>query len=113
MKTDKVIGKVSIRREDLTKQSGKDQWLPITAVDADSEVQVGFLVLFTPNLQCIEPCEVSVPLNFSNLYSASTTDYRLVNTRDGSIPKFQPMPILEFSCQPILIPILEFPIFFF
>ena len=59
MKTDKVIGKVSIRREDLTKQSGKDQWLPITAVDADSEVQVGFLVLFTPNLQCIEPCEVS------------------------------------------------------
>ena len=31
----------------------------------------------------------------------------LENTRDGSIPKFQPMliPILEFACQPIL----EFP----
>ena len=33
-------------------------------------------------------------------------------TRDGSIPKFQPIPILEFSCQPILIPILEFPNYF-
>ena len=32
--------------------------------------------------------------------------------RDGSIPKFQPIPILilEFSCQPI--PILEFPNYF-
>ena len=33
-----------------------------------------------------------------------------VITRDGSIPKFQPIPILEFSCQPI--PILEFPNYF-
>ena len=36
--------------------------------------------------------------------------------RDGSMPKFQPIPIpiLEFSCQPIpiLIPILEFPNYF-
>ena len=31
-------------------------------------------------------------------------------TRDGSILKFQPIPILEFSCQPILI--LEFPNYF-
>ena len=42
----------------------------------------------------------------------------IVNNRDGSIPKFQPIPILipilEFSCQPILIPIpiLEFPNYF-
>ena len=37
-----------------------------------------------------------------------------VAIRDGSIPKFQPIPILEFSCQPIsiLIPILEFPNYF-
>ncbi|KAA0189698.1 hypothetical protein HAZT_HAZT004172 [Hyalella azteca] len=39
MKTDKIVGKVSIKREDLSKQNGKDQWLAITPVDADSEVQ--------------------------------------------------------------------------
>lgn len=40
LKTDKVVGKVSIKREDLTKHNGKDQWLGVTPVDADSEVQV-------------------------------------------------------------------------
>ena len=30
-----------------------------------------------------------------------------VRGRDGSIPKFQPILILEFLCQPILIPILD------
>ena len=42
MKTDKIVGKVSIKREDLLKQDGKDQWFALTPVDADSEVQVGF-----------------------------------------------------------------------
>ena len=31
------------------------------------------------------------------------------STRDGSISNFQPIPIFEFLCQLILIPILEFP----
>uniref|UniRef100_A0A6A7G5G4 Ras GTPase-activating protein 3-like n=2 Tax=Hirondellea gigas TaxID=1518452 RepID=A0A6A7G5G4_9CRUS len=44
MKTDKIFGKVSIKREDLTKHNGKDQWLAITPVDADSEVQGKVLV---------------------------------------------------------------------
>ena len=35
---------------------------------------------------------------------------RYHNIRDGSIPKFQPIPILEFLCQPI--PILEYPNYF-
>ena len=37
----------------------------------------------------------------------------MIMFRDGSIPKFQPIPILEFLSQPIPIlipiPILEFP----
>lgn len=40
MKTDKIMGKVSIKKDDLHKYHGKDQWFPITPVDADSEVQV-------------------------------------------------------------------------
>lgn len=40
MKTDKIIGKVAIKKEELTHQNGKDQWLAITPVDKDSEVQV-------------------------------------------------------------------------
>ncbi|XP_068236209.1 ras GTPase-activating protein 3 [Palaemon carinicauda] len=39
MKTDKIMGKVSLKKDDLHKNQGKDQWLPITPVDADSEVQ--------------------------------------------------------------------------
>ncbi|CAL4086485.1 unnamed protein product, partial [Meganyctiphanes norvegica] len=39
MKTDKTMGKVSIKKEDLHKYHGKDQWLQIKPVDADSEVQ--------------------------------------------------------------------------
>ncbi|KAK3850079.1 hypothetical protein Pcinc_043192 [Petrolisthes cinctipes] len=39
MKTDKIMGKVSIKKDDLHKYHGKDQWFPITPVDADSEVQ--------------------------------------------------------------------------
>ena len=49
---------------------------------------------------------------FGNVYSYI---YIYIYIRDGSIPKFQPIPIpiLEFLCQPIPIlipiPILEFP----
>ncbi|XP_050714629.1 GTPase-activating protein-like isoform X2 [Eriocheir sinensis] len=39
MKTDKIMGKVSIKKEHLHKYHGRDQWFPITPVDADSEVQ--------------------------------------------------------------------------
>ncbi|XP_069955564.1 ras GTPase-activating protein 3 isoform X3 [Cherax quadricarinatus] len=39
MKTDRIMGKVSIKKDDLHKYNGKDQWFPITPVDADSEVQ--------------------------------------------------------------------------
>ncbi|XP_045624845.1 ras GTPase-activating protein 3 [Procambarus clarkii] len=39
MKTDRIMGKVSIKKDDLHKYHGKDQWFPITPVDADSEVQ--------------------------------------------------------------------------
>lgn len=48
MKTDKIMGKVSIKKEHLHKYHGRDQWFPITPVDADSEVQVKwklFLIL--------------------------------------------------------------------
>ena len=44
MKTDKIIGKVSIKKDDLNKYHGKDQWFPITLVDADSEVQVSKII---------------------------------------------------------------------
>lgn len=36
---DKVIGKVSIKRDDLYKYHNKESWFPIIPVDADSEVQ--------------------------------------------------------------------------
>jgi Ras GTPase-activating protein 3 len=36
---DKVIGKVSIKKEDLSKYHAKESWFPILPVDADSEVQ--------------------------------------------------------------------------
>ncbi|KAB7493725.1 Ras GTPase-activating protein 3 [Armadillidium nasatum] len=39
MKTDKIIGKVSVKKESLSNFHGKDQWFSITPVDADSEVQ--------------------------------------------------------------------------
>ncbi|XP_076031592.1 ras GTPase activating protein 1 isoform X2 [Oratosquilla oratoria] len=39
MKTDKVMGKVSIKKEELHKYHGKDQWFAVTPVDQDSEVQ--------------------------------------------------------------------------
>ncbi|CAH1105681.1 unnamed protein product [Psylliodes chrysocephalus] len=39
LKQDKVLGKVAIRREQLSSYNNKDHWFPIKAVDADSEVQ--------------------------------------------------------------------------
>jgi hypothetical protein len=36
---DKVLGKVALKREDLHIYHGKDHWLPIKAVDEDSEVE--------------------------------------------------------------------------
>ncbi|KAF0305369.1 Ras GTPase-activating protein 3 [Amphibalanus amphitrite] len=38
-KQDKVLGKVSIKKEDLRKYQGKDHWFDILPVDCDSEVQ--------------------------------------------------------------------------
>ena len=42
MKTNKVIGKVSVQKEALNECRGKDQWYSLKAVDADSEVQVNY-----------------------------------------------------------------------
>ncbi|XP_072382255.1 GTPase-activating protein [Diabrotica undecimpunctata] len=39
LKQDKMLGKVAIRREQLSSYNNKDHWFPIKAVDADSEVQ--------------------------------------------------------------------------
>lgn len=39
LKQDKVLGKVAIKREDLSQYNNKDHWFPICPVDADSEVQ--------------------------------------------------------------------------
>lgn len=39
LKQDKVMGKVAIKREDLTTYNNKDHWFAIRPVDADSEVQ--------------------------------------------------------------------------
>ncbi|XP_056648624.1 GTPase-activating protein [Diorhabda sublineata] len=39
LKQDKILGKVAIRREQLSSYNNKDHWFPIKAVDADSEVQ--------------------------------------------------------------------------
>lgn len=38
-KTEKVIGKVAIKRENLTSYNNKDHWFPLKNVDCDSEVQ--------------------------------------------------------------------------
>ena len=35
----KALGKVAIRREDLNKYNGKDHWMPVYAVNEDSEVE--------------------------------------------------------------------------
>lgn len=55
MKTDKIMGKVSIKKEHLHKYHGRDQWFPITPVDADSEVQVNrkFFLFLPPSHVCI------------------------------------------------------------
>ena len=34
-----ALGKVAIAKKDLQKFNGRDQWFPITPVDADSEVK--------------------------------------------------------------------------
>ena len=49
---------------------------------------------------------------FHSTVKLAKKNNNMVGVRDGSIPKFQPIPIpiLEFSCQ--LIPILEFPNYF-
>lgn len=39
-KTDKVVGKVAIKREDLQTYHNKDNWFPIKPVNANTEVQV-------------------------------------------------------------------------
>lgn len=39
LKQDKVLGKVAIKREDLSQYNNKDHWFSICHVDADSEVQ--------------------------------------------------------------------------
>lgn len=39
LKQDKVVGKVAIKRDELTTYNNKDHWFAIKAVDADSEVQ--------------------------------------------------------------------------
>ncbi|XP_063224525.1 GTPase-activating protein isoform X2 [Bacillus rossius redtenbacheri] len=39
LKQDKVLGKVAIKREELSAYHNKDHWFPIRPVDADSEVQ--------------------------------------------------------------------------
>lgn len=39
LKQDKILGKVAIKREDLSTYSNKDHWFAIKPVDADSEVQ--------------------------------------------------------------------------
>ncbi|XP_029038285.1 GTPase-activating protein isoform X3 [Osmia bicornis bicornis] len=39
LKQDKILGKVAIKREDLTKYHNKEHWFPLGPVDADSEVQ--------------------------------------------------------------------------
>lgn len=38
-KTEKVIGKVALKRDELTCYNNKDHWFPLRCVDADSEVQ--------------------------------------------------------------------------
>ncbi|KAI4481468.1 hypothetical protein M0804_009588 [Polistes exclamans] len=39
LKQDKILGKVAIKREDLTTYHNKEHWFPLKPVDADSEVQ--------------------------------------------------------------------------
>lgn len=39
-KTDKVLGKVAVKREDLQTYHNKDHWFPIKAVNPNTEVQV-------------------------------------------------------------------------
>lgn len=39
LKQDKILGKVAIKREDLSKYHNKEHWFPLSPVDADSEVQ--------------------------------------------------------------------------
>ncbi len=39
-----VIGKVALRRDELHRLQNKDQWFPLTPVDSDSEVQVGWMI---------------------------------------------------------------------
>lgn len=50
LKQDKVLGKVAIKREDLSMYNNKDHWFAIRPVDADSEVQgkANIFVSFEP-----------------------------------------------------------------
>lgn len=50
---DKVLGKVSIKKEGMHKFYGKDNWFPIMPVDADSEVQVGWKFIGTPAMSLL------------------------------------------------------------
>lgn len=48
-----LSGKVSIRKDDLCKYSGKEHWFGIQPVDPNSEVQVIFKEkFFIPNPNC-------------------------------------------------------------
>lgn len=52
LKQDKVLGKVAIRKEQLTSYNNKDHWFSMKAVDADSEVQgkANIEIQFEPEL---------------------------------------------------------------
>ncbi|GAB6021126.1 hypothetical protein CHUAL_003760 [Chamberlinius hualienensis] len=54
MKQVKVLGKVAIKKEELSKIHGKDHWLPIQPVDANSEVQ-GKVHVEIKRERCMKP----------------------------------------------------------
>ena len=44
-RSDSVVKKVALRRDELPRYHGKDQWFPLQAVDSDSEVHVSIAVV--------------------------------------------------------------------
>nr|CAI5844234.1 unnamed protein product [Callosobruchus analis] len=63
LKQNKVLGKVAIRREQLSSYNNKDHWFPIKAVDADSEVQgkANIQIKFEPDINKNKPCSFNSP----------------------------------------------------
>ncbi|CAH0558267.1 unnamed protein product [Brassicogethes aeneus] len=84
LKQDKIVGKVAIKREQLSMYNNKDFWFPIKAVDADSEVQG----------------KANIEIKFEPIYSKHNPTYTSNRKLLVRVPKCLDLTLKNGSCDP-------------